>query len=373
MQRRILLLSLIPLAFLFSITVTLARSYHARENALAKQWLGEGNAHMEAGRPEAALEDFRNALSYDPENDSIQLHLAESLLADNRLREARAYFVNLWDRSPGSGMVNLKLAQISYRMGDVDSAIRYYRGAMYGSWDDKPEDYRRNVRMELCELLLRIGRTAEAKSEIAGLAADAPPEDAILHEQTGRLFLRGADPARALAEFETALRNNPRQIQWLTDAGTAAYGAGDFPKAETYLAQVEREDPSAQIRELLESVREELRSDPFLVGLSDEEQARRSMRALHQGLERLNKCRMTLSDSTTAQQPRQELEMLSKTAKSLAGQIDLQTLTKQPESRNTVMLLVFRIENGASSSCGDPIGIYKALFLIGKRRADKAQ
>ena len=34
-----------------------------------------------------------------------------------RLTEARSYLLNLWDRSPGSGEVNLDLAHISARTG----------------------------------------------------------------------------------------------------------------------------------------------------------------------------------------------------------------------------------------------------------------
>ena len=85
-----------------------------------------------------AFEDFRNALSYDPENNLVQARLAEALLADGRITEAGSYFLNLWDRTPGSGEVNLDLAHLSQRTNDVDGAIRYFQSAIYGSWEDDP-------------------------------------------------------------------------------------------------------------------------------------------------------------------------------------------------------------------------------------------
>ena len=37
-QRRVLFFSLLPLGLLFAVTLTLARTYHAREAALAGKW-----------------------------------------------------------------------------------------------------------------------------------------------------------------------------------------------------------------------------------------------------------------------------------------------------------------------------------------------
>src|SRR6202043_1399862 len=110
-QRRVLLLSLVPLGLLFALTATLARTYHVREAGLVQEWSRRGDQDLSAGHPAEALEDFRNALAYDPDNNLIQLRLAEALLADDRLTEARSYFLTLWDRSPGSGEVNLDLAR----------------------------------------------------------------------------------------------------------------------------------------------------------------------------------------------------------------------------------------------------------------------
>ena len=364
-----LLLSLVPLGLLFALTVTLARTYHVREEGLVREWSAQGDADLSAGQPRKAFEDFRNALAYDPENDLVQLRLAEALLADGRLSEARSYFLNLWDGAPGSGEVNLDLAHISMRTGDADQAIRYFRGAIYGSWDNDPAQQRRNTRLELCKFLLALGRTNDARAEIAGLAADAPAEDAVLHEETGQLSLKASEPNRALAEFETALQSNPRQDHLLEDAGKAAYVVGDYAKAETYLVRSARENPSDEVLALLDTVREVLDGDPFLPGLSDQEQAQRSWRAWQQGLARLQECAGPSAAAESTAQPSSDLQSLTQDARELNGLVNLKSLGGDPKLRNETMQLVFRIEGAASPTCQPPTGADQALILIGNRHA----
>src|SRR5579863_8267253 len=188
-ERRILLFSVALLGLFFGITTALARSYHSREERLAAEWHQRGNADLAAGKSAQAFEDFRTSLSYGPDNREVQIHLAEALLAAGRLNETRPYLVNLWERAPGSGQVNLDLAHLSIQTGDVQDAIRYFHGAILGSWDSEPSTERRKVRLELCEFLLARGLLSDARAEIAGLVVDTPSDDAELREQNGRLFL----------------------------------------------------------------------------------------------------------------------------------------------------------------------------------------
>ena len=365
-QRRVLILSLIPLGVLFAITVTLARTYHEREAGLAREWFQRGNDDFSAGKPAVASADFRNALSYDPENNEIQLRLAEALLNGGRLTEAKAYFQNLWEENPGSGEVNLNLARISAQTANVNEAVRHYREAIYGSWESEPVRQRTNTRLELCEFFLQNGRLNEAREELAAMASDAPQGEAMLHEQIGRLFLKAGDPAKAVQEFEAALQTNPRQSQWLEDAGKAAYEGADYEKAETYLSKAERENPSAEIGELLSTVRAVLRDDPYLPGLSDEEQARRTWNAFQQAFERLRSC-VAISGASSNLDPTGELDILTKSAKQLKGRMNMRSLVAQPELRNDTMRFIFRIEKITSHVCRVPPGSDQALLLIGKK------
>jgi tetratricopeptide (TPR) repeat protein len=367
-QRRVLLFSAILLAFLFVITAALARTYHAREEGLVSEWFQKGNADLAAGKPAQAFEDFRNSLTYGPENTNVQLRLAEALLADGRFTEARSYLVNLWDRAPGSGEVNLDLAHVSMHLGELDRAIGYFHGAIFGSWEKDPALERRKVRLELCEFLLSHRRSSEAEVEVAGLAADTPADNGALRVENSRLFLRVGEPGKALTEIETALQINPRQSQWLADAGQIAFEDGDYLKAETYFSKADLENPSQEIHASLMLVRDVLGNDPFLAGLSEEEQARRSRRDLQQGLERLRNCIGTSASSSASDQSRSNWQLLNKEAQDLQKRATLFSLGKNPEMRSETMQLVFRIEDATSQNCEPPTGLDQALTLIEKRQ-----
>ena len=365
--QRVLLFSLILLALLFAITAALARTYHAREEGLVTQWFQKGNADLANGKPGQAFEDFRNALSYGPENASVQLRLAETLLADGRFTEARSYLVNLWDRTPGSGKVNLDLAHVAMQTDDVDQTIRYFRGAIFGSWDEDPALQKRKARLELCEFLLAHRRTDDARLEIAGVAADTPAEDGALREQNGLLFLRVGQSGKALAELEAASRISPGQSQWLVEAGQVAFEDGDYLKAETYFSKAEREEPSDKIHELLVLVRDVLGNDPYWAGLSDEERALRSWRDLQQGLERLRGCIGAGANHSSSSPSFSDLQSLNQGAEDLRHRVNLASLEKKPELRDEAMQFVSRIEDITSRICGPPTGLDQALKLIEKR------
>jgi Tfp pilus assembly protein PilF len=322
---------------------------------------------LAAGKPAQAFEDFRNSLSYGPGNPEVQLHLAEALLADGKYTEARSYLVNLWDQTPGSGEVNLDLAHVSMQMGDVDQTIRYFHGAILGSWEKDPALQRRNVHLELCEFLLAHRRTSEAQAEIAGLAADTPAENGVLREENGRLFLRAAEPGMALVEFEAALQINPRQSQWLADAGQVAFEAGDYLKAETYFSRADRENPTDEVHSSLLLIRGILGNDPYLAGLSGEEQARRSLRDFEQGLERLRGCTAARANLSPSSQLPSDVQLLNQEAADLQKRVNLGFLNKNPEMQNETMQFVFRVEDATSRTCGRPTAIDQALTLIEKR------
>ena len=370
MQRRVLFLSLILLAVSFAITAALARSYHAREEGLVTEWYDQGKADLAAEKPAAALEDFRNSLSYGPENQDVQFHLAEALLADGQLTEAHSYLVNLWDRAPGTGEVNLDLARVSTRTGDLDQAVRYYQGAILGSWDEDPTRHRRDVRLELCEFLLGHRRTEEAQAVIASLAAETSPNDGALLEENGRLFLRVGEPDKALAEFEAALKTNPRQSEWLAAAGRIAFEEGNFAKAETYFSRADHDNPSEDIHDSLELVRDVLANDPYLAGLSEEEQARRSLRDFDLGLERLRKCPPAAAANPPVNLPSDQspssVQLVDKHAQDLRMRVNLSSLDNDFDLRNETMQIVFRIEDATSQACGPATRLDQAMKLIEK-------
>jgi tetratricopeptide (TPR) repeat protein len=219
----------------------------------------------------------------------------------------------------------------------------------------------------LCEFLLAHRRSSEAQAEIAGLAAETPAENGVLREENGRLFLRAGEPGMALVEFEAALQINPRQSQWLADAGRVAFEDGDYLKAETYFSRADRENPSEEIHASLQLVRDVLGSDPYLAGLSQEEQTRRSWRAFQQGFDRLRGCMAARANNSAPGQVLSDVQLLNQEGRDLQRRVNLGFLNQNPELQNEVMQFVFRVEDATARACGRPTGMDQALSLIEKR------
>jgi tetratricopeptide (TPR) repeat protein len=175
------------------------------------------------------------------------------------------------------------------------------------------------------------------------------------------------EPGKALAEFEAALRINPMQSQWLADAGRVAFEDGDYLKAETYFSKSDIENPSEEIHGSLVLVRDVLGNDPYLAGLSDEEEARRTWRDFGQGLERLRACTGAGTGNSSAGQSSSDLQLLSKEAQDIQKRVNVRSLGGNPELRNEAMQFVSRIEDATSQICGPPTGLDQALTIIENR------
>ena len=110
-RETLMLASFVALVILFGITGVAANLYHSKQKALAQEWFAQGEKDLRARQAESALEDFRTALAYSPENALYRLRLAQALIASNRTDEARSHLLTLWRDEPGNGTVNLELAR----------------------------------------------------------------------------------------------------------------------------------------------------------------------------------------------------------------------------------------------------------------------
>src|ERR1700758_5401093 len=113
-QRPVMLALSTGLAVAFFLVVTgLASVYRAKHEELGKRWFERGVADLKAHRFDAGVTDFRAALLYSRDNYTYQLDLAEALIGTGQTAQAYAYLLNLWDREPEDGLVNLELARIA--------------------------------------------------------------------------------------------------------------------------------------------------------------------------------------------------------------------------------------------------------------------
>ena len=367
----VILALLTGLAAVSFLAVTgLSRLHEAQQESLAVEWSTRGLDDLNAGRYKVAIPEFRTALEYARDNDDYQLNLAQALLGMNRTDEAYAYLINLWDRQPENGVVNLELARIAVEKNQTDRALRFYHNALYATWPGNQETERRKTRLELIDYLLRINARTQAESELIALEANVG-EDAAQQEHLGELFLRVQDNGRALAAFRESLKLESENPAADAGAGMAAFNMGMYPAAERYLRQAVAAAPGdAASAALLKTTQSVLRLDPYRPQVSVAERDLIVVDAFVAAGERLKACG-ALDDGKMQQKP---AGASTKTAgEGLAGewmklkpQITERGLRQDPDLANTAMNLAFEIESQKNARCGEATDADKALALVAK-------
>ena len=366
-----MLLSFPALLIMFVVTGFTARSFHAKQAALAVEWHLRGEADLKAGHAAQAIADFRTAMVYSHDNALYRLRLAQALIAANRADEARAYLLTLWESEPGNGTVNLELARLAAGKGDIGDAARYYHNAIFGVWQENPEEQRRQVRLELCQFLVNRGARNDAQAALIELAGDLP-KDAGLYSRVGGLFLRIEDYAHALELFRQALSLDRKQERALGGAGEAAFQMGNYSEAQRYLARAVRVDSkNARSAQLLETANLILEIDPFARSVSASARARRVVRAFQQAMERLRECAQKRGELLEAPPPLTELQTLFAHASEMRSKVGESSLRRDSDLMLNTTHFVFEVEEYAVRACGPPTGLDLALLLIGRMREGK--
>jgi len=340
----------------------LSRIYHAQQKSLGNRWSARGVTDLQQQRFEPAVNEFRTALLYSRDDYDYQFNLAEALIGLRRTDQAYAYLVNLWDRQPENGLVNLELARIAAQKGRTDQALRYYHNAIYATWPDGEEMGRRDARLELIEYLLRINAKTQAQSELIALAANLGDEFEQ-HLKVGNLFIQAHAYEDALAQYRLSLkldRNNPAA---LAGAGLAAFKLGRYPLALRYLQGAVIADlHDTQSAELLKTTELVLRMDPFQRMISVAKRDRIVIDAFATAGERLKSCSAAnVGTSPTTSQPG-----LSESWAKMKPHITEFGLRRDPDLVERAMELVFRIERETSVTCGVPPEKDAVLLLIAK-------
>ena len=356
------------LVALFTATGFLSRAFHQKELAIAEDWNERGNAALAAGHAREARDSYRNALIYEPQNTDYQLHLAQALAAYGLPDQSRAYLLNLLVQFPGDGEINLDLARLAAKDGVVDAAVHYYHGAIYGAWDVAPVESRRKARLELATFLVNHGQDPQAEAELITLAAGAPPDESGLHATIGDLFSRAGDSARALGEFEIALKGLPNNFDALSGAGSAAFRLRDYRRAADDLERALAERPGdAEINSELETSRFVLSSDPFAPNLSPNERARRASALLAEAASRAGKCLSATQEPGASTQLGSLLERVKAASPNAWSEPGLRL---HPEQIAPAMRAAFNLELEADQQCGHAQGRDLALEMIRDLHAD---
>jgi len=363
----------------FAAVSRLVSRLRANENRIAYHAFEAGMAAYQGNDPEGALDDFRAALSYDRDNPTYQLSLARALRDTGRLDESEAYLVHLWEGSPQDSTINLALARLATRRHSVDDAIRYYHSAIYGVWPADPDRNRRQTRFELIDFLLQEKAFPQAQAELIALTQVLPP-DVSAHIAVAKRFQQAQDLPSALAQYEVALKFDPKDLDALTGAGQSAFQLGRYSTADKYLRTVIQLNPKDdQSRQQLESASLILATDPFLHHLSDAERNRRLVAAFTHAGKRLKACSEQLQLTLPAPASNKvedppaapaigslpDLWIRWNAARRDLRQLNAASNTDLPDM---LMDLVTQIEQQTAQQCGQPGGTDLALLLISHDR-----
>jgi tetratricopeptide (TPR) repeat protein len=374
----ILLILTLAAAVSFAAVGHLVARFNANQQSRGRKLYAQGLADATVGRYEAAIATFRAALTCEPTNSQYQLSLARALRDSNdprRLDEAESYLLALWQRTPQDAAVNLALARVAAHRGSIEDATRYYHNAMYGVWNSDADANRSKARIELIQFLLKRGAPDNAESELMALATALPPDPAA-HLQAAQLFEQAQDYTGALAQYREVLRLDPANAEALAGAGKAAYRSGNYVTAHRYLEEAVKANPQDDnSRQLLAVTDLILRSNPFSSHISDAERNRRITAAFAQAEKRLTECAqqkavdLNAAEGTVAS-PLSDLQSRWKNAKPDLARLRSPAETDLPD---TLMDVIFQIEQQTAVICGPPKGLDLALLLISEKREAATQ
>jgi tetratricopeptide (TPR) repeat protein len=356
----------------FAAVLALVTRFRSWQTHLADRLYRQGQQALQAQVPGKAIDDFRSALSFDQDNYAYQFALARALEADRRVDEASSYLLDLWDRKPQDGAVNLELGRLAAQNHSTNRASRYYHNAIYGLWDTNPEANRHQARVELIEYLLNQNDRTQAESEVIAMQAGLPA-DPHLHAQVAALFARVQDYDRALDQYRRALQMNPKSASVLAGAGETAFQLGYFRTAARYLRAAVTQNPADDhSRQLLQTVSLVLDSNPFERKLSVRERRNRLRGAFHAASRKLLGCLQAQTSTSKDASPNSsassaDLQTLSARQKDLQDKMRSSAFLNDPDSMDELMDFVSSVGQAVPQDCGPPL--LQPLLLLARYRS----
>jgi tetratricopeptide (TPR) repeat protein len=356
-------------AILFVITLFMFRSFTAHRAELAQRWSERGREALNAGRPDQAIVALRTALSYAPDERSYELLLAQALEDAGHLEEAYNYFLGLWETEPGDGLINLRLARLAAERKETQTAVNYYRAAIYGTWEGDGTVRRREVRLELARYLIAHGDDNSARSELL-IAGGNNPNDVGVELSLADLLEQADDPRDALSYYQNVLAQEPKNETALAAAGRMEYESGNFEEAHRLLEEAAkehektapREDVPAGIETRLENSARILSLSPA-GNLSASKRVVQILRARDLAKERFDRCNAQVSGARESASP---LQTLGVRWTSRDASLSRAALAKDPAAQNETMQLIFDTEIQTNQLCGAPTGDDALLLLLAR-------
>ena len=275
---------------IFALTGFYARSFKYERQDRGRLHFKAAQEQMAEERYGEAVSHYRDALLYSRDEPAYRLELSRALFAAGQYPEAENHLVALRMEDPTSGIMNHLLARLAAREGRIDEAVSYYRTAIYGRWEDDPEETRLEMRLALVNLLDQAGRELQLTSELLELAEIAP-DDFEIRSRLAKLLLKSGVYDRASSLFRSLIESDPENREALLGRADAEFQLGNYLTARTHynLAQLRGDDEST--RERIELCNRIIELDPTRRGIGLSERFRRSQVLIERARTALATCR----------------------------------------------------------------------------------
>jgi tetratricopeptide (TPR) repeat protein len=197
------------------------------------------------GRKAEALPFLQAAADMEPSFPLYQFRLAET--RHSLGQECGPAIERALTLSPEDPWTNNLAGQLRMEAGEVPAAVDFFRKARAAA-PSEPD-----IALNLSEALSLSGRHEEALAAIGELAASTG-DSARIANQRGNVLVRQGEHARAVREYETAIRLDPENPAYKENCAAACVEVDMIHRAEELLAQVEPEHPSPSVYNLLGNV-----------------------------------------------------------------------------------------------------------------------
>jgi tetratricopeptide (TPR) repeat protein len=155
---------------------------------------------LRAGNKELAIEQFKQALSRNPQDVDIYLEFGEALRAMGNYQEALAQFDKAYQMAPKDPRFLVGLATTKELMGRKESARDNYRKAL-ALQPDNP-----NVMNNLAYLIVETGGNPQEAQQLAQEAVKRQPQQPDFTDTLGWVYLKSGHSDSALQVFTNLVR-----------------------------------------------------------------------------------------------------------------------------------------------------------------------
>jgi tetratricopeptide (TPR) repeat protein len=275
----------------FIVTGFASSAYHRERNTLGVSHYDRGYVLETHGDLEPALEEYRKALLYSPDNTQYRLSLATALLEANHLEEAQSHLEQLLQENPTSGPINLLLGRLAVQQHKLNEAVNYYQRGVYEYWPESELSQRRQARWELANLLNQTGDRAGFVGELTQLYTNLPATEISQKLKIGFLLLSNGATSEASRIFRDLGKQVPQNSDVNRGLGEVYFHYGDFVSARHAFQRALKLRPSdSQITQELALTNEVIDMDAALPYITSAEQMRRNKNLLSRVIKNLESC-----------------------------------------------------------------------------------